>query len=196
MYYFGSSGTDSSSAKHIPIHLTAEIQKTIDKALEYINNAQRPDGGWVGSWGICFTYASQFALQSLASVGQFYDNSQTSRKGCDFLVSHQNEDGGWGESYRSCETSEYVSHPEGSQVVNTAFALLSLMAAKYPNREPIDKGIKLIMARQQANGEWLQEGIEGVFNKNCMIAYPNFKFIFSIWALGRYAKVYNNPTLY
>ena len=51
------------------------------------------------------------------------------------------------------------------------------------------------MSRQQPNGEWLQEGIEGVFNKNCMISYPNYKFAFSIWALGRFAKVYSNPKI-
>ncbi|KAJ1912158.1 Lanosterol synthase (Oxidosqualene--lanosterol cyclase) [Mycoemilia scoparia] len=176
--------------KSYPDYRANDIQETIDRALMFIKRIQRPDGGWVGSWGICFTYASQFALQALASVGQYYENSETARKGCDFLISKQNEDGGWGESYHSCEISEYVDHPDGSQVVNTAFALLSLMAAKYPDRKPIDKGIKLIMERQQPNGEWLQEGIEGVFNKYCMIAYPNFKFIFTIWALGKYAKIY------
>ena len=30
----------------------------------------------------------------------------------------------------------------------------------------LKRGIKLLMERQQANGEWLQEGIEGVFNKS------------------------------
>jgi hypothetical protein len=68
--------------------------------------------------------------------------------------------------------------------------LLSLMAARYPNQEPIERGIKLIMSRQQSTGEWLPEGIEGVFNKNCMISYPNYKFYFCIWALGRYHNLY------
>ncbi|KAJ1680216.1 Lanosterol synthase (Oxidosqualene--lanosterol cyclase) [Spiromyces aspiralis] len=185
----------SAFRKRYPEYRAQNIQETIDKAIGWIVSAQRPDGGWVGSWGICFTYAAQFALQSLACVGQFYNNSEAAHKGCDFLIAHQNEDGGWGEAYRSCEVSEYVDHPDGSQVVNTAFALLALMAAKYPRREPIDRGIRLIMSRQQPNGEWLQEAIEGVFNKNCMIAYPNFKFIFSIWALGRYAKVYGGSAV-
>ncbi|KAI8870708.1 hypothetical protein GQ42DRAFT_12818 [Ramicandelaber brevisporus] len=64
------------------------------------------------------------------------------------------------------------------------------MAAGYPDRSKIDAGIRLLMSRQQPNGEWLQESIEGVFNKNCMISYPNFKNIFTVWALGRYAKIY------
>jgi lanosterol synthase len=35
------------------------------------------------------------------------------------------------------------------------------------------------------DGSWPQEAIEGVFNKNCTISYPNFKFSFPIWMLGR-----------
>ena len=87
-------------------------------------------------------------------------SSESIRKACEFLLSKQMEDGGWGESYKSCETGEYVHHQQ-SQVVQTAWALLGLMAAKYPQKGPIEKGIKLIMSRQQPNGEWLQEGIEG-----------------------------------
>ncbi|KAH9248062.1 lanosterol synthase [Batrachochytrium salamandrivorans] len=89
-------------------------------------------------------------------------------------------DGGWGESYRTCETGVWVNHKQ-SQVVQTAWALMSLMAAKYPMPSPIKKGIALIMSRQLPNGEWPQEAIEGVFNKNCMISYPNYKFVFPIW---------------
>jgi lanosterol synthase len=138
-------------------------------------------------------------MESLSNIGESYENSPGIRKACDFLLSKQMDDGGWGESYRACETAQWVNH-EKSQVVNTAWALLSLMAVEYPEKEPIQKGIELIMSRQQTNGEWLQEGIEGtirfynykigVFNKNCMISYPNYKFVFCIWALGRYSNRY------
>lgn len=91
---------------------------------------------------------------------------------------------------QACETGKYVEHPTGSQVVMTAWALIGLIKAKYPDIEPIKKGIKLIMDRQQANGEWLQEAIEGVFNKSCMISYPNYKFSFPLKALGLFATRY------
>ena len=35
------------------------------------------------------------------------------------------------------------------------------------------------------DGSWPQEAIEGIFNKNCAIAYPLFKFSFPIWMLGK-----------
>ena len=79
------------------------------------------------------------------------------------------------------------------------------MYAKYPHPEPIERAVKLVMSRQLPvsvasaplivwlltgiqDGSWAQEAIEGVFNKNVAIAYPNFKFSFTIWTLGRAHK--------
>jgi len=72
----------------------------------------------------------------------------------------------------------------------TAWAVIGLLKAKHPDIVPIKRGVKLIMERQQPNGEWLQEAIEGVFNKSCMISYPNYKFTFPIKALGMFATLY------
>ena len=143
-----------------------DIRWALERALKYIRNAQRPDGSWYGSWGICFTYAGMFALESLASVGETYTSSARVRRACNFFFSKQNPDGGWGESYKSCETGEYVPHPDGSQVVQTCWALIALMEASCTNREKIQRGVKLVMDRQKRTGEWEQEGIEGVFNKS------------------------------
>ena len=67
-----------------------EINSIKRTAMQYIRNAQRPDGSWYGSWGICFTYAGMFALESLASVGDTYEKSERARKGCEFLISKAN----------------------------------------------------------------------------------------------------------
>jgi lanosterol synthase len=142
---------------------STEIKKVKEEALRYIRNAQSMEGSWYGSWGICFTYAGMFALESLASVGEYYGNSERSKRGCDFLLGKQMADGGWGESYKGCEQKRYIHH-EKSQVVQTAWACIALMEAEYPNKEPIKKALTMIMSRQQQNGEWLQEAIEGVFN--------------------------------
>lgn len=72
----------------------------------------------------------------------------------------------------------------------TAWALIGLLNAEYPHIEPLRRGVKLIMDRQQDNGEWKQEAIEGVFNKSTMCSYPNYKFHFVIKALGMFAQRY------
>ena len=171
-----------------------EIKKIKETALQYIRKAQRSDGSWYGSWGVCFTYAAMFALESLASVGEVHENSEMVRRACKFVLDRQMDDGGWGESYQSSERKEWVNH-EKSQVVQTAWTCIALMEAGYPEKEPIKKALTMIMKRQQANGEWLQEAIEGVFNCSCMITYPNYKFYFPVKAFGMYMKRWGDETM-
>jgi lanosterol synthase len=76
--------------------------RTIAKAIKYLRREQRADGSWYGSWGICFTYATMFALESLALAGESYTNSARVKRACEFLLSKQMPDGGWGESYKVC----------------------------------------------------------------------------------------------
>jgi lanosterol synthase len=149
-----------------PTYRTEEIAVFQSRAVEWIRTNQRADGSWYGSWAICFTYAAMFALESLKLQGEVYENSERVRRACKFLTDRQNEDGGWGESFKSCETGQWCDHPDGSQVVNTSWTIIALLEAGYSNKEVLEKAVALLMRRQQANGEWLQEGIEGVFNKS------------------------------
>ncbi|KAI0017177.1 terpene synthase [Xylariomycetidae sp. FL0641] len=181
--------------KYWPDYRAEEIDAFVGRSLHWIKSNQRPDGSWYGNWAICFTYATMFALGALESIGEDYSNSSHAKKACDFLISKQRADGGWSESYRSCEKSVYTEHQTGSQVVMTAWALIGLMHGNYPDIECLKKGIKLIMERQQPNGEWKQEAIEGVFNKSCMISYPNYKFTFTMTALGMFAQRYPGETI-
>lgn len=104
---------------------------------------------------------------------------------------------------QSCETGTYTHAPK-SQVVQTAWVVIALLHAKYPDKGPIERGVQLIMDRQQPNGSWKQEQIEGIFNQYVdltypatvripsthtgAISYPNYKFSFTIWALGKAAR--------
>ncbi len=163
-----------------------EIEKAIAKGERFIRNRQGEEGGWEGAWAVCFTYGTWFGVEALMAAGsKGYAQDEAVKKACDFLVANQKEDGGWGESYLSCVQKEHVPH-QHSQVVNTAWALLTLMAAKFPQQEIIDKGIRFLLTQQQPNGDWQQGGISGVFNLNCMITYTAYRNVFPLWALGRY----------
>ncbi|KAL9649431.1 hypothetical protein ABK040_016213 [Willaertia magna] len=169
------------------------IDESIKTGLKVIANKQLKEGGWYGGWAVSFCYGTWFAINAIvtASENTFnYENNNTLQRGCDFLVSHQLPDGGWGESYLSCVTHEYHS-TNYSQVISTAWALLGLLIANYPNRDVIDRGVKCLLGKQLPNGDFPQENIIGVFNHNCMITYTNYRNIFPIWALSMYAKKFN-----
>lgn len=68
------------------------------------------------------------------------------------------------------------------------------------------------MKRQRPTGEWLQEGLEGVSskswfvrpsllpfsydaNRGSMISYPNYKFIFTIMALGMFSRTFGDKEM-
>ena len=173
--------------KAYPNYKKKEIDLAIKHGVEFIQNQQGQDGSWYGSWGVCYTYAAWFALEALACEKLDYNNSSSVKAGCDFLIAKQREDGSWGESYESCVQVKYVQHADG-QIINTAWAILGLLQAKYPNMAPIERGIQFLLSRQEENGDFPQEGISGVFNKNCMETYTSYRNVFPIWALNRYLK--------
>mmetsp|Transcript_16150 Transcript_16150/g.21370 ORF Transcript_16150/g.21370 Transcript_16150/m.21370 type:complete len:826 (+) Transcript_16150:32-2509(+) len=187
----------SNFQKAYPEHRKDEIKNSIEQGRKFVKSIQRPDGSWYGSWGVCFTYATWFGIEGLVVSGEPID-SPSIKKACEFLVQHQNENGGWGESYLSCVDKAYAEDGAGelgngkSGVVQTAWALLGLMEAHYPDRAVIDRGINYLRAQQNQIGDWAQEGITGVFNRNCGITYTAYRNIFPIWALGRYARLYEN----
>uniref|UniRef100_A0A6Q2XMB6 Terpene cyclase/mutase family member n=1 Tax=Esox lucius TaxID=8010 RepID=A0A6Q2XMB6_ESOLU len=183
--------------KLYPEHRSAEIRSTLKEGLEYCRRVQRPDGSWEGSWGVCFTYGVWFGLEAFACMGHTYHNGVACgevQRACDFLVTHQMEDGGWGEDFESCKQRCYVQSAN-SQIHNTCWALLGLMAARYPCAQVIERGIQLLIERQLPNGDWPQENISGVFNKSCAISYTSYRNVFTVWTLGRFSKLYPSSPL-
>ncbi|WIA35779.1 hypothetical protein OEZ86_004168 [Tetradesmus obliquus] len=167
------------------------IAAALAKAEAFVRRIQRPDGSWYGSWGVCFTYGTWFGATALACRGHTAASDPALHKACSFLVGKQRLDGGWGESYLSCQDKVYSQLEGESHVVNTAWAMMALLAAGYHtiDPKPLHKCAAFLMRAQQASGDWPQQHISGVFNRNCMITYANYRNIFPIWALGLYRRL-------
>lgn len=160
----------------------ARIERAIERGRAFLLRRQRADGSWIGSWGICFTYGTWFAVSGLRATGLAADATPI-RRAVAFLLSHQLPDGGWGETIESCKQDSYVSCPDG-QVVMTSWAVLSLLQSGQAGSDAVRAGVDFLRSRQQPDGSWPEETIAGVFNRTCAITYDNYRKIFGLWALA------------
>jgi squalene/oxidosqualene cyclase-like protein len=158
------------------------ISTAIHRGRRFLEGAQRPDGSWEGSWGVCFTYGTWFGILGLKAAGAQNDAPALARA-CEFLRAHQRADGSWGESVESCVRRYYVPTAQG-QAVMTAWATLGLIAAGYGRSPEVSRAVGFLSERQRADGSFAPEGIAGVFNKTCGIHYDNYLKIFPFWALA------------
>lgn len=189
--------------QQFPTHRTSDINRAIAQGRQFVMDIQRPDGSWYGSWACCFTYGTWFGIEALvygadsndtdAGVNSIFQ-SESVQKAISFLLEKQNDNGGWGEDFTSCYDKQYALNGAetygtgGSSCVQTSWALLALMAAKCDNFKAIEKGAIFLQDMQDENGDWPQEGISGVFNRACGITYTQYRNVFSLWSLGRFAN--------
>ena len=177
--------------RDVPALDTPPLARAIARGVRFLRACQRPDGSFLGSWGINFTYAIFHVVKGLRAAGVASDDPVLASAAA-WLARVQRHDGGWGEHHRSCLEGRYVEHPE-SQVVMTAWALLALMEVLPPDAEAITRGVAWLIARQQPDGSWPDGAVNGVFFGSAMLAYCLYGSYFPTWALARYATLTGGP---
>ncbi|HSU41181.1 MAG TPA: terpene cyclase/mutase family protein [Polyangiaceae bacterium] len=165
----------------------SRIQESILRGRRFLEHAQRVDGSWEGSWGVCFTYGTWFGILGLKAAGAS-DEAPEITRACEFLLAHQAQDGSWGESVESCARRHYVPTAEG-QAVMTAWATLALIAAGRGTSSEVARAVDFLSRRQRTDGSYPDEKLAGVFNKTCGIQYDNYLKIFPFWALVEAERV-------
>ena len=164
--------------------LRRQTGAAIRRGERFLRNSQRRDGSWEGSWGVCFAYGTWFGVRGLRAAGA-EDSDPALRRACSFLYTHQNADGGWGESGASCSERRYIA--SASHAVNTAWALLTLVTAGQAKDPRCECAARFLVTSQLDDGDWPRQSLSGVFNKTALINYENYRRVFPIWALARFA---------
>ncbi len=168
-------------------HLSQAGTRACQRAVQWLLDAQEPDGSWFGRWGVNHVYGTGAVVPALIAAGVRAEHPAITRAVV-WLVAHQNPDGGWGEDIRSYTTHDWRGRGP-STPSQTAWALLALLAADpTASATPaIEHGIVWLVAHQNPEGDWGEDLYTGTgFPGDFYLGYQMYRTVFPISALGRY----------
>jgi squalene-hopene/tetraprenyl-beta-curcumene cyclase len=168
---------------------TADNNRQVAAAVEYLRKTQHPEGSWYGRWGMNYIYGTWSVLCALNAVGVSHQDPMI-RKAADWLASVQNEDGGWGEDAVSYRLDYKGLERAPSTASQTAWALLALMAAGEVSNPVVARGIDYLIATQGEKGTWDEQRYTATgFPRVFYLRYHGYPKFFPLWALARYRNL-------
>lgn len=177
-------GAISHFRKIDPAFENEKLESASQRAIALLKGKQQADGSWQGFWGINYTYATFHVARALRLAG-LAPEDESLQRAASFLKSHQRDDGGWSEHYTSCLEERYIEQPE-TQVVMTSWALLGLLEILPPNDPAIQHGFLWLLSKQNQDGSWPMQSVNGVFFGAAMLDYRLYHTYFPVWAITRY----------
>ena len=124
----------------------------LQQAYRYLRSEQEDDGSWFGRWGVNYVYGLGAVLPALEASGEDMHQPYIQRA-VQWLLDHQNSDGGWGESCASyIDPAQRGKGP--STASQTAWAIMSLVAAGYDDHQATHRGVKYLLDTQLEEGNW------------------------------------------
>jgi squalene-hopene/tetraprenyl-beta-curcumene cyclase len=126
--------------------------EAVRRGVDFLTSSQLiRDGSWTSRWGVYYLHGTCFALRGLRAAG-FDDHDAVVLRAGEWLRSWQNADGGWGESPASVDAGEPIEAP--SNPVQTAWALLGLVAGGDAASESVRRGLEYLLSTQSPDGTW------------------------------------------
>jgi len=158
------------------------------RAIAFIKNKQETDGSWYGRWGVNYIYGTWSVLAGLRSIGEDMSAPYV-RHAVQWLEAKQNPDGGWGESCLSYADQAMAGRGE-STPSQTAWALMSLLAAGISDSLSVVRGINYLLRHQREDGSWKEARHTGTgFPRVFYLRYHWYCQYFPLWALAMYRNV-------
>ena len=170
-----------------PTVMRDRLDAAIARGVRLLRSRQRPDGSYLGFWGVNFTYAAFHVIEALRASGVPADDPAIARA-AEWLLEKQKPDGGWGEHWQSAMDDTYHEHPE-SQAAMTAWALLALFEVVDAREPAVQRGLECLRRMQAGDGAWPRQSQSGVFFATAMLDYKLYKDYFPTWALARHAAL-------
>ena len=156
-------------------------------ATRFLLSKQDADGSWYGRWGTNYLYGTWLATWGLTRTA-LEPAHPAIIKAAGWVRSVQNEDGGWGESQRSYEDPSTKGRGL-STASQTAWALLTLIAAGETSSDAVARGIDYLLATQREDGSWHDATWTGTgFPRVFYLRYHLYATYFPLLALATHAR--------
>jgi squalene-hopene/tetraprenyl-beta-curcumene cyclase len=127
----------------------AHDDPSIRQASIFLLQTQLANGSWNHVLEEPSIHATSLAIQGLLAAGTTTEH-EVITAGVNWLLTQQSSDGGWGDFSLSNEPG----FPEPTMAVQSADAMLALLAADEHSSNQILRGIHFLLEQQQSNGSW------------------------------------------